>query len=373
MFAIDSGGNHYRQAEILVVLRHADIAQILGHAIARNRGIQIGRTRQIAAAFVIQSAIAGERARDLANPVRTEVEADASVFISNGRQRLAVAVSADKGNHEFVGHSLVVGIFHSLHRVGALAAFRVGENHRVVGLGNALPTPVAIHGVVASVHRCDLAAVVFAHLLLQFFQISGAVGGQSIASVHEGVNEHAVHSVLLGHLQQRVKMSLLRVHAPVRNEAEQMKPPFSRARMFHCIQQHRMRKEFAILDHQINARNVHVDNASGTNIEMTDLAVAHLPFGQPNKWPAGMNQRVRILPQQAVVGRFAGESDGVGFRFGSVSPAVENCKNERFRTRHKSASSSSRELKMVQRQGRLLTGRIFPQPISRRCPNSEQL
>ena len=295
---------------------------------------------KIAAAFVIQPAVAGERARDLANPVRAEVEADARVVISNGRQRLAAAVGADEGNHEFVGHSLVVGVFHSLHRIGALAAFRVGENHRVIGLGNALPAPVAIHGVVASVHGGDLAAVVFAHLLLQLFQVSRAIGGQSIAPVHESVHEDAVHPVLLGHLQQRVKMSLLRVHAAIGHQAEKMQAPLAGARMFHCIEQHRMREEFAVPDHQINARDVHVDDASRANIEMTNLAVAHLPLGQPNKGTAGMNERVRILPQQAIVGRFAGESDGVGFGFGSVSPAVENGKNERFRTRHKSASSS---------------------------------
>ena len=281
-----------------------------------------------------------KRARDLANAVGAEVEADARIFVANGGQRLPVAVGADKRNHEFVGDSLVVRIFHSLHGIGTLAAFRVGKHHRVVGLGDALPAPVAIHGVVAAVDGGDLAAVVLAHLLLQLFEVSCAVGGQSVAAVHKGMHENAIQSVLLRHLQQRIEMRLLRVHTAVGNQPEQMQSPLSRSRMLHRIQQHGMRKQFPVLDHQIDARDVHVHDASGANVQMPDLTVPHLPLRQSHKWPAGMNERVGILPQQAVIGRLSGESNGVGFGFGSVSPAVENGKNERFRTGHKWDSSS---------------------------------
>ena len=96
-----------------------------------------------------------------------------------------------------------------------------------------------------------------------------------------------------------------------------------------------MREELAILDHQIDARDVHVHNAPGADVQMPDFAVAHLPLGQSNKRSAGMNQRVGILAQQPVVGRLARQRDGVGFGFGAISPAIENDQNERFRTRHK--------------------------------------
>src|SRR5260370_37544414 len=101
-----------------------------------------------------------------------------------------------------------------------------------------------------------------------------------------------------------------------------------------------MLEEFAVLNHQIDACDVHVHDAASANVEMSDLAVAHLPLGQSDKRPAGMNERVGILPQQAVVGRLTGKSNGVGFGFGSVSPAVENGENKWFGTGHKEASSS---------------------------------
>src|ERR1039457_4086278 len=76
-------------------------------------------------------------------------------------------------------------------------------------------------------------------------------------------------------------------------------------------------------------------NAPGPNVQMPDLAVAHLPLRQSHKRPAGVNERVGILAQQPVVSRFARERDGIGFGFGTITPAVENDKNEWFRTRHK--------------------------------------
>ncbi len=101
-----------------------------------------------------------------------------------------------------------------------------------------------------------------------------------------------------------------------------------------------MREKLSVLDHQIDARDVHVHDAPGANVEVADLAVPHLPLGQSHERPAGMNQRVGILAQQPVIRRLARQRNGVGLGFGPISPAVENGKNEWFRTRHKSASSS---------------------------------
>src|SRR5215469_4386539 len=118
-----------------------------------------------------------------------------------------------------------------------------------------------------------------------------------------------------------------------------MKPPFAATRMLHGFQQYRMPKELAIPDHQIDARNIHVHDAPCTDVQMPDLAIAHLPLGQSDKWPAGVNQGVWIVPQQAVVRWLARKSDCVGVGFGPIPPAVENDQNERFRTRHRSPST----------------------------------
>src|SRR3984957_2967026 len=99
-------------------------------------------------------------------------------------------------------------------------------------------------------------------------------------------------------------------------------------------------KEFSILNHQIEASDVHMHNPTRAHIQMPNLAVAHLPLGQSDKWPAGMNQRIRKLPQHPVIGRLASQRNSVSLTFSAVSPAIEDDKNEWFRTRHKNAFSS---------------------------------
>jgi len=57
---------------------------------------------------------------------------------------------------------------------------------------------------------------------------------------------------------------------------------------------------------------------------MSDLAVAHLAFRQADERSTGMDERVGILAQQAVVSGLARERDGLGLGLGAVAPAVED-------------------------------------------------
>src|SRR5579872_1826658 len=119
-----------------------------------------------------------------------------------------------------------------------------------------------------------------------------------------------------------------------------MQPAFARARVLHGFEQHRVLEQIAVLDHQIDARDVHMHDAARADVQMPDLAVPHLPLREADERPAGVDERVRIFPKQSVVGWFPGEGNCVGFRLSAVSPAIKNDKNERFRTGHNSASSS---------------------------------
>src|SRR5438034_113540 len=109
-----------------------------------------------------------------------------------------------------------------------------------------------------------------------------------------------------------------------------MKLAASGTSILHGFQQHGMLEEFTVLDHQLDASRVHVDNASGTNVQMADLAIAHLVIWKPDVLAAGVDERVGILAQQAVVIRLAGKGNGIGFAFRAVSPAVKDDKNKWF-------------------------------------------
>ena len=116
-----------------------------------------------------------------------------------------------------------------------------------------------------------------------------------------------------------------------------MQPPLAHARMLHRREQHRMLEEIPVLDHQINARDVHVHNAPRANVEVPHFAVPHLPFRQSDIRPTGMNQSVGILAQQPIVSRLTRHGNSVGLGFGAIPPAVENDENQRFRSGHDSS------------------------------------
>src|SRR6266542_3031389 len=65
----------YRQAEVLVVSRHAYVMQILGYSVARNSGFQIFGARQVASTLLVQTAVTCESARDLADAVSAKIKA----------------------------------------------------------------------------------------------------------------------------------------------------------------------------------------------------------------------------------------------------------------------------------------------------------
>src|ERR1700691_529224 len=110
------------------------------------------------------------------------------------------------------------------------------------------------------------------------------------------------------------------VHAAIAEEAEQME--LMPAAAFHGVAEQRLALEFAAGDELVDARDVHVHDASCADIQVADFAIAHLSFGEADGGAGSMNERVGKLLQQAIVIWFARESDGVAFAFGAIAPAV---------------------------------------------------
>jgi len=89
-------------------------------------------------------------------------------------------------------------------------------------------------------------------------------------------------------------------------------------------------KEAAVRDRLVDAGNVHADDAACAEIEMADLGVAHLAVRKTDKVVAGVNEGAGKLFDKAVVDRLARKRDGIAMSIGTVTPPVEDSKDDRF-------------------------------------------
>src|SRR6266700_4990624 len=151
----------------LVVLRHADIVQVLRDLAARDDFIERFPRIEVAAAVLVDAALAGEHAGDLTGAVGAEVEVEAYVFIADRSDRLAGSVDHNEGNEELVGDAVVVVFLNARDWIEVGATLGLAGDHGVEGLALALPALVAVHGVVAAIDGGDFAHSVLAHLLLK--------------------------------------------------------------------------------------------------------------------------------------------------------------------------------------------------------------
>ncbi len=67
---------------------------------------------------------------------------------------------------------------------------------------------------------------------------------------------------------------------------------------------------------------------------MPDLGVTHLPVRQADEVLARANQRVRILPQEAVVVRLACQGNRIAVCLRTMAPAIENRQDYRAALMH---------------------------------------
>ena len=129
---------------------------------------------------------------------------------------------------------------------------------------------------------------------------------------------------------RRKQMLDVRMHAAVAEQAHQVQLALAPA--LHRAEQKIVVEERAGGDGLVDARDVHLHDAAGADIQVPDFAIAHLPLGQADGRPGGVDQRVGKFGEQPVVIGLAREGDGVAFGFGAIAPAVEHGQDDRFRT-----------------------------------------
>ena len=123
----------------------------------------------------------------------------------------------------------------------------------------------------------------------------------------------------------------------------------------------------AVGDRLVDAREVLLDDGARAEVQMADLAVAHLPVRQADRAAARDERRVRIARPEVVEHRGLGERDGVPRAVGGETPAVEDDEDRRGERVHgRSGPRGGRDDRRRRTPGR---ARRRPR-ARRRCPGA---
>src|SRR5256885_16683069 len=96
------------------------------------------------------------------------------------------------------------------------------------------------------------------------------------------------------------------MHAARRDEAKYMECARVATGNGDGLPKHRINCELTGFDGAVDAGEILVDDAPGTDVEMSHLGVAHLAARQPDRTFGGVDRGVREFPPQAVPIWFAG-------------------------------------------------------------------
>ena len=111
-------------------------------------------------------------------------------------------------------------------------------------------------------------------LLLKLFNVAAAAARRHITTIHEAMNTNFLHAKTLGHLEQCIKMRIVRMHAAIRKESHKMQvePCSATDRIAEAITCFRR----APHSQALSIRESLVDGASCTDIQMPNLGLLGL-------------------------------------------------------------------------------------------------
>ena len=141
-----------------------------------------------------------------------------------------------------------------------------------------------------------------------------------VAAVEDGVDEHVLRTQRNRRVDETVKMRLHRVNTAIRQQSRQV----NRAALFHGIYERLIRLQLVPRNRFADARDVLFDDSARSDIEMSDLGIAHLIARQTDRAARGLERRPGRLAKQPVEARRIRLGDRVRFDLLPTAKAVED-------------------------------------------------
>ena len=270
--------------------RIAPVRLVLGH-----RRVALDHVR--AAAVDLVEVRVGERQRDLAHAVGSEVERDNGVAGADSR-----LLSDQHRLDELVGLIALIGAPR-----GGLARLRLvlgaAMDEEVVGELNTVPALVAVHRVVATDHGADAPGAGVGHPLLDGRQIAGSRRRQRVAPVGERVQHQIGHLELRAHPDQGLQVAPAGVDAAVGDQADQMQALHVGERRA----EHVVGDKLAAFRGLVDPGEILHDDRPGPEVQVSHLRVAHLALGKADRLSTGGQLAMWVARPQLVEHRRVGQ------------------------------------------------------------------
>ena len=255
---------------------------------------------------------------ELAGAVGSEVEEDGRVAVADGARGPAVAQD-DRRLDELVRFAAGIGRFDRL--AGRRGRPSLAADQGRVGPGDAIPAAVAVHRKVTprnGGHR----GPVRRGRAFELLEIAQRGLRRGVPAIGEDVDAGSGHPFPGGELEERMEVSLLRMHAPVGEQTEQMQ---GRAVLPGVAARRRERgvgEEAPVAHGEIDAQLVLGHHAPGAEVQVPDLGVAHESCRQTHRLTGRRERRPPEIPPPPVEHRRARACDRVARAVGGFPPAI---------------------------------------------------
>ena len=141
---------------------------------------------------------------------------------------------------------------------------------------------------------------------------------------HEAVHECLLDAVFLTNLDEFEEVVERTVYAAVRGQTHQVDVLAVSLRVLVCADDFGVLHDAAVGTSAVDFHKVLIDDATGTDVEVTDLRVTHLSIGQTDVLTACQELAVRIGSIQFVEIRSRCVEDDISLAVSADAPAVEN-------------------------------------------------
>lgn len=247
----------------------------------------------------------------MAGAISTEVEEkDTVVFVD--RITLPVFIEEDDRLEVFVDGAFGIEIVHYFGgaSMGNGAVALAGEDG-LLGAGDAIPIVVAIHRVEAAGSGGNESDAEIVDEVLEFFEVPGGAPRTSVTTVGVDVEGELRDAGLFGGSEKSVQVIGVTVDTAGREESLHVENGIIFFHVVEELDEGGIRGEFVVADGLADTDNIGVDDATGADGHVADLAIAHLTCREPDASFARIERGVRAGRPEVINVGCLGLSDGI--------------------------------------------------------------